>query len=89
MADGPDLMHVVCCDKDVALCGLKMSEQCDDEGCHICYAGERTEDCWSCLFRERELSLLGRGCGSPNCPHRPLRLRIRQWLSTALLRRSL
>lgn len=65
-----DLLHVTCCDRTVAFCGERLRGN-EKEG----YA-ERTEDCLSCLREETRRERANLGCGSPQCPHQPLRGRL-------------
>lgn len=66
----PNLLHVVCCDLTAAFCGERLRG--DEEEGYV----ERTEDCLSCLFEESRRERANLGCGSPLCPHRPLRERL-------------
>lgn len=73
------LLHVVCCDPDVAFCGDRLDEEEDTEPGE----DERTEDCLPCLHEETRRDRGRLGCGSPQCPHQPLwrRLRYLLWRS--------
>lgn len=70
------LLHVTCCDPEVAFCGQRMDDEEDTE----VREDERTEDCLPCLHEETRRDRARLGCGSPRCPHQPMWRRLRHYL---------